>query len=427
MEEAVAPQEASGAATVDGSARLERAAASEGDAGTAPPAGKDKGLATNDGRGTAEQDLHGNSAALGGSSMTAGSPLPGKSPDMVDVEDFFGPVVQDTTAQGVNSGVASGVGHPTAKGVKPPMLLGAATSTTAADADNNDDLYACDKDLAACGACGQGWAQRPKKDALSGSVGAGDRLGGNNESNGVAAGGNDAASMVFATAATASGENRSNAKATATGKTGPSRRIVMVMGGIHAKAKAATKQTQAAPGSGTPRIHISETHISDVSLCNVGTPTQQKKSTPRPPKCIILKSWILYDLAYSHSHSRITPKDVTECLDASFRHKDVAAAVHLVRTRDTKGDEKDFKTTFDVWVKPTEDLADDDYLALRLSALDATVHDVVQHRTWKTASNNEHAQHLKVTFSLNNSTVDTPEFLITGFNADTHGTSRQQL
>lgn len=51
----------------------------------------------------------------------------------------------------------------------------------------------------------------------------------------------------------------------------------------------------------------------------------------------------------------------------------------------------------------------------------------MQQHAWEDASDNKHIEQLKIAHPANKSTVDDPKFLVTGLNADTHGTSRQQL
>lgn len=165
-----------------------------------------------------------------------------------------------------------------------------------------------------------------------------------------------------------------------------------------------------------PKICIPEAHISNISLCNIKAPTQKLPAAPLPTLYITLKGWLEYDLKYSERHNPVTPKDVKQCLNDAFTHSDVKANVHSVKTRDTKNEGKGFKTMFNIWIKPTAKLEDDTYLIAKLDALDTAVYDIMQRRLWRKASDNEHAPALKIAHPSNNSTIDTPEFLVTGLN-----------
>lgn len=138
-------------------------------------------------------------------------------------------------------------------------------------------------------------------------------------------------------------------------------------------------------------------------------------------------AWMQYNLKYSWQHRPIKPADVRECINAGLQHNQVTTEVHAVRTHNTKNKKKGFRTKFDIWLAPKEEIAEDEYLVPRFLMLDEAVHDMVQTKGWRDACNNEHATKLKVAFLANNSTVDTPEFMVTGFAADTHGTACRQL
>lgn len=205
------------------------------------------------------------------------------------------------------------------------------------------------------------------------------------------------------------------------------RRIIIAAAKHKSGDKAGIEQSEDAPGARAPKIHIPVAHISDISLTKVQTPMQKTPDVEPAHRCVVLLAWIQYDLEYSRSHNPIKPADIRACLSAALKHKGVTAAVHAVRTKDTKNDGKGFKTRFDVWLTPTENIAEDQYLVTRFLALDAAINDVVQNKDWTHASDNEDAGRLRVAFPSNNSTVDTPEFMVTGFVAETHGTSRRHL
>lgn len=267
----------------------------------------------------------------------------------------------------------------------------------------------CKKDLAARGSCGQGWAQRP--DALT--QGAAAKL---------PSGTSDGSSPTAQDADKQWTGRKSATDARPTGGTGKISVVTTSCTG-HAQATTTNQPTMG------PKLMISipTVHISDISLCNIKEPTQSKPGAPVPIYYIMLKAWIEYGLKYSRQHNPVAPKDSRECIDDAFQAKNVAARAHKEKTWETMSGGKGFKMTFNVWVMLSEALKDDEYLTKRLASLDTAMHGVVQQQTWRTTSANEHVAELRVAHSSNNSTTDTPEFLLTCLTADSHGGSRQQL
>lgn len=190
-------------------------------------------------------------------------------------------------------------------------------------------------------------------------------------------------------------------------------------GGTSAKPKPAQQKT-------APKIQIPKVRISDISLCDVRPPEQKQAEPERPEDLIHLNGWLEYNLHDSASHEPVSARDPRQCLDDSFNHLSLPAVVHSVRTRETTNNAKGFKTTFDILIKPKEQLEVDKYRVSKLCALDAEVYNIVQQKVWH-VSDNEHSDALRFAFPSNNSTVDMPEFLMTCFCPETHGTSRPQL
>lgn len=233
--------------------------------------------------------------------------------------------------------------------------------------------------------------------------------------------------MVVGGAQCANKKNNDAAKGQEENKgSAPAVQYIIVPGKPKGTPPSSEDATMAEAAPMAPKIYIPQVHISDMLLTKVTSLMQKKKPTSTPARTVILSAWMHYDLDYSRQHSPVKPSDIRECLAAGLQHKDVPAKVHAVRTRDTKADGKGFKTKYDIWLAPSQPIAEDKYLVPRFLALDATIHNMVQAKSWKDFSNNEHAGKLRVTFPSNNSTVVTPEFMVSGFAADTHGTAHRQ-
>lgn len=285
----------------------------------------------------AAQDIFG----LPVNNSTANEGGAGKGRDEPDKQDVFGPPV-DNSAMADRDGVfrapVKWTGSGTVIGLKPDASKSISMQCKGI---GKMDACACGRDLTACGTCGQGWAQRGTQQMEGGTL------------------------------------NKAS-----TGTTGGKMRHILITSEKPGTGGVAQGGASAGcpPAATMPKIHIAEVHILDVSLTKVGNPTRKMEEAKVAPRCIVLLAWIQYDLEYSRLHSLVKPLDMRACLDAAMQHAGVSAKVHAAQTRDTRNEGKGFKTKFDVWLAPSNDILDDEYLVPRFLALNTAVNLVVQNK-----------------------------------------------